>query len=118
MQLICCRHSSHHLLPPVAGERGRRWDATPQVPDSKAELKQRFLIRLEKVETKMISLVHLVRIRIKDEPPQWMTASTQNQGYHFLEMTLKIAVDHYFFLVLHLRPRSIPMAHFFCKEPF
>lgn len=69
VQLICLCHSSPHLLPPVRVRRGS-WDAAPQVSSSKAELKQRFLIRLEKVETKTISLVHVVRIRAEDELPE------------------------------------------------
>lgn len=48
---------------------GRR-DAAPQVSNSKAELKQRFLIRPEKVETKTMSVVHVVRIRVSGELPQ------------------------------------------------
>ncbi|CAB1449948.1 unnamed protein product [Pleuronectes platessa] len=69
---------------PGAGESGRRRDAAPRVPDSKAELKRRFLVRLEKVGTEMISPVHVVRIRAEDELPQWMTGSSKKQGPHFL----------------------------------
>lgn len=50
---------------------GRRWDAAPQVSNSKAELKQRFLIRPEKVESKTMSLVHVVRIREDELPQEW-----------------------------------------------
>ena len=68
VQLICLCHSSPSLLSPVRVRRGI-WDAAPQVPDSKAKLKQRFLIRPEKVESKT-SLVHVVRIRVRDKLPQ------------------------------------------------
>ena len=64
----------------------------------------------------MLSPVHVVRIRVEDELPQWMTGSPKKQGHHFLVMMLKIEVDHYFFLILHLGPQSIPVAQFFCKE--
>lgn len=66
--------------------------------DSKAELKQRVLIRLEKVETEMISLVHMLRIRVKDELTEWITAPSKqkkkNAGH--LLLALKIEADHYF----------------------
>ena len=53
--------SSPELTPaPSPGVAERRWrcEAAPRASGNKAELKQRFLIRLEKVETKTISLVH------------------------------------------------------------
>lgn len=47
VQLICLRHAEPLLLSPVRVRRGRR-DAAPRVSSSKADLKQRFLIRPRK----------------------------------------------------------------------
>lgn len=53
----------------MKGAGGSR-DAAPHVSNSIAELKQRLLIRLEKVETKTMSPAHVLRIRAKDDLPQ------------------------------------------------
>lgn len=109
VQLICLCHSSPDLLSLVHERRGR-WHAAPQVSNSKAELKQRFIIRPEKVETNTMSLVDMARIRVRDELR--MMASPKNQGRYFLVVMLNIEVDHYFFSVLHLGLLSIPLAPF------
>lgn len=79
-------------------ERKEMERCTAGFSDSKAELKQRVLIRLEKVETEMISLVHMLRIRVKDELAEWITAPSKqkkkNAGH--LLLALKIEADHYF----------------------
>lgn len=64
------RIKAHEGIPERESDRDFAIDAAPQVSNSKAELKQRFLIRLKKVGSKTISLVHVVRIRVKDEIPQ------------------------------------------------
>ncbi|KAK5608185.1 hypothetical protein CRENBAI_002955, partial [Crenichthys baileyi] len=61
-QMLDVRDSPHPPSPSVDERR----EASPRVSGSKTEFKQRVLIRLEKVETKTISLVHEGRIRIKD----------------------------------------------------
>lgn len=69
VQLICLCHNSPGRLSPV-GVRRREMGCCTTGFSSKEELKQRFLIRPEKVESKTMSLVHVVRIRVRDELPQ------------------------------------------------
>lgn len=115
VQLICLCHNSPGLLSPVGVRRGEMGCRTTGF-SSKAELKQRFLIRPEKVESKTMSLVHVVRIS-QGWAATRMIASPKKQGHRFLVVMLNIDVDHYFFPILHLRLQSIPMAQFFSKEP-